>query len=117
MSPLPEQTVGSVFVENHLTVDFGGDLECSLARSFRCDDIGTRRLRRDDQMDTSRTGHLRDARNRALHIGCHCLHQIGRFVDDNDDVGNFARDLDIVFWSRVADAGPRSATAAIAHGI
>jgi hypothetical protein len=30
--------------------------------------------------------------------------QIGRFVDDNDDVGNFARDLDIVFWSRVADA-------------
>jgi hypothetical protein len=40
--------------------------------------------RRDDQMDTSRAGHLRDARNRALHIGCHCLHQIGQFVNDND---------------------------------
>ncbi len=51
-------------------------------------------------MDTSRAGHLRDARNRALHIGCHCLHQIGQFVDDNDDVGNFVRELDIVFWSR-----------------
>ena len=49
-------------------------------------------------------GHLRDARNRALHIGCHCLHQTGQFVDDNDDVGNFVRDLDIVFGSRVADA-------------
>jgi len=58
MSPLPEQTVGSVFAENHLTVDFGGDLECNLARSVRCDDIGTRRLRRDDQMDTSRAGHF-----------------------------------------------------------
>ncbi len=68
-------------------------------------------------MDISRAGHLRDARNRALHIGCHCLHQIGQFVDDNDDVGNFVRELDIVFWSRVADTGTRSATAAIAHGI
>ena len=105
MSPLPEQTVGSVFAENHLTVDFGGDLECNLARSVRCDDIGTRRLRRDDQMDTSRAGHFCVMRrNRALHIGCQCLHQTGQFVDDNDDVGNFARDLDIVFWSRVADA-------------
>jgi hypothetical protein len=55
-------------------------------------------------MDTSRAGQLRDARNRALHIVCHCLHQIGQFVDDNDDVGNFVRDLDIVFGSRVADA-------------
>jgi hypothetical protein len=104
MSPLAEQTVGSVFAENHLTVDFGGDLECNLARSVRCDDIGTRRLRRDDQMDTSRAGHLRDARNRALHIGCQCLYQTGKFVDDNDDVWNFARNLDIVFWSRVAGA-------------
>jgi hypothetical protein len=104
MSPLPEQTVSSVFIENHLAVDLGGDLECNLASSVRRDDIGTGRLRRDDQMDTSRAGHLHDARNRALHIGCHCLHQIGRFVDDNDDVGNFARDLDIVFWSRAADA-------------
>jgi hypothetical protein len=40
----------------------------------------------------------KDARNRALHIGCHCLHQIGQFVDDNDDVGNFVRNLDIAFW-------------------
>jgi hypothetical protein len=55
-------------------------------------------------MDTSRARQLRDARNRALHIVCHCLHQIGQFVDDNDDVGNFVRDLDIVFGSRVADA-------------
>ena len=30
--------------------------------------------------------------------------QIGRFGDDNDDLGNFVRDLDIVFGSRVADA-------------
>jgi hypothetical protein len=100
----PEQTVGSVFAENHLIVDFGDDWECILARSVRCDDIGTRRLRRDDQMDTSRAGHLRDARNRALHIGCHCLHQIGQFVDDNDDVVNFVWDLDIVFCACVADA-------------
>ena len=79
-------------------------MECNLARSVRCHDISTRGSRRDDQMDTSRAGHLRDARNRALHIGCHRLHQTGQFVDDNDDVGNFVRDLDIVFWSRVADA-------------
>ena len=30
--------------------------------------------------------------------------QIDQFVDDNDDVGSFARNLDIVFAAGIADA-------------
>jgi len=58
----------------------------------------------DDQMDTQPRGHLRDERNRAFYIGCHCSAANRPIVMDNDDVGHFVRDLDISLGSRVADA-------------
>src|SRR5437773_12452116 len=63
---LSEQTIRSVLIEDNATVDLRGDLECDSGRNVRLnyagDHIRARRLRCDDDMNTCRTGHLRDAR-------------------------------------------------------
>src|SRR5438552_11794817 len=65
---LPKQTICSVLIEDNATVDLRRDLECDSGRNVRLDyagdDIRTRRLRCDDDMNTRRTCHLRDARDR-----------------------------------------------------
>ena len=96
---LAEQTVGAVFVENHSTVDLRCNLECNPARNVRFDhagnDICSRRLRGYDQMNTRSACHLSYARNRGLDIGWRRLHQIGQFIDNDDDVGNLVRNLQL----------------------
>src|SRR6266566_9107006 len=69
---LPEQTIGSVLVKDDATVDLRGDLECDSGRNVRLyyagDHVRARRLRCDDDMNTCRTGHLRDACDRRLDV-------------------------------------------------
>src|SRR6266436_6786670 len=75
---LPEQTIGSVLIEDDATVDLRGDLECNSGGNVRLDYAGdhvrARRLRCDDDMNTCRTGHLGDARDRRLDVRRRGLH-------------------------------------------
>ncbi len=51
-------------------------------------------LRRHDEMDAGRAGHLRKPLDRALDVLAGDHHEIGHFVDDDDDIGQFVeRDL------------------------
>src|SRR5882724_13168686 len=69
---LPKQTIGSVLIKDNATVDLRRDLECDSGGNVRLDYTGdhirTRRLRCDDDMNTCRTGHLGDARDRRLDV-------------------------------------------------
>ena len=84
------------------------DLERDPARDVRLDhagdDVGSRRLRGDDEVNPGGARHLRDPGDRALHVSRRGLHQIRQFVDNDDDVGHLsgndqfviARDADFV---------------------
>src|SRR6266487_5286789 len=91
--PLPEQTIGSVFIEDYATVDLGGDLERNSTWDIRFDHAGDYirawGLSGDNQMNASRARHLRDARDRRLDVRRRGLHQIRQLIDDNNHVGNF----------------------------
>src|SRR6266478_10122395 len=69
---LAEQTIGSVLIKNDATVNLRGDLECDSAGNVRFDHAGdhvrARRLSSDNQMNSSRACHLRDARDRSLDV-------------------------------------------------
>ncbi len=66
---LPEQTFRTVFIENDATVDFARDLERDAAGNIRFnhtrDNVRTRRLGGNDDVNAGRTRHLRNARDRA----------------------------------------------------
>ena len=76
------------------------DLKGDAARDVRLDDagddVGARRLRGDDEVNAGRARHLRDARDRAFHVGRRGLHQVGQLVDDDDDVGHVFGNDDVV---------------------
>src|SRR6266542_5295984 len=77
---LPEQTIGSVFIEDYATVNLRGNLECDSAGNVRFDHAGDH-VRAggwsgDTQMNSSRARHLRDARDRSLAVCRSGLHQI-----------------------------------------
>ena len=50
------------------------------------DDIGARTLRRDDQMDAGGAAELRDAADRILNVIRRDHHQVGKLVDDDDQL-------------------------------
>jgi len=67
---------------------------------FHCSRLSRKLERRYDQMDAA-TRPICMMRGIALSRSANtCLDQIDQFVDDNYEVGNFARNLDIVFCSR-----------------
>src|SRR5207247_2498887 len=105
---LAKQSIGAVFIENNATVDLARDLKRDPARNVRLDhagdDIGPRRLGGENNVNAGRARHLRDARDRALHVRWRGLHQVGQFVDDYDDVGHLVRNLDFYGGSRVGCA-------------
>src|SRR5438874_8692206 len=90
---LSEQTIRAVLIQDHSTVDFGSDLERDSTRNIRFDYAGNnvraRRLRSDNQMNASCTRHLRDTRDRCLHISRRSLHQISQLINDDYDVWDF----------------------------
>src|SRR5882724_12626839 len=87
---LPKQTIRSVLIEDNATVDLRRDLECDSGRNVRLDYAGdhirARSLRCDDDMNTCRTCHLCDARDRRLDVRRSGLHQISQLVDDDHHV-------------------------------
>src|SRR5438270_7257587 len=97
---LPEQTIGSVLIEDDTTVDLRGDLECdsrgNVRLDYASDDVRARGLRCDDDMNTRRTCHLRDARDRGLDVRRRGLHQISQLVDDDNHVRKFIRNDQLI---------------------
>src|SRR5438105_4913323 len=68
---LPEQTIGSVLIEDDTTVDLRGDLECDSRGNVRLD-------------------YARD------HVRGRGLHQISQLVDDDNHVREFIRNDQLI---------------------
>ena len=90
---LAEQLLRALLAQNRAAVDLARHLEGNAGREVRLDragdDVDRGALRRHDEMDARRARHLREALDRALDVLARDHHQIGHFVDDDDDVGQF----------------------------
>src|SRR5262249_26332356 len=79
-------------VEDGARIDLRRDPERDTRGKVRLDqarnDIDRRPLRRQYQVDPDRARHLRQAGDRFLYIVAIEHHQVRKFVDDDDDVGN-----------------------------
>ena len=97
---LSEQFVGAHRVQNRARIHFGGNLKGDAGGDVRLDDAGddvhARPLRVDDAMDAGRAGHLRDAGDGHFHVGGGHQHEVGEFVNDDDDVAELFGDEDVV---------------------
>ena len=91
MSPLPEQLLGAVAVENGARIDLRRHAERDARREVGLDEAGDdvhrRPLRGEQQVDADGAGHLRQACDGLLDLVARHHHQVGEFVDDDDDVG------------------------------
>ena len=94
-----EQFVRAHGIENGARIHFRGDLEGDTRGNVRFDDAGddvdARTLRRDDAMNAGRARHLRDAGDGHFDIRRRDQHEVGQFVDDDDDVAQLFRDDDV----------------------
>ena len=90
---LAEQLLGALLAENGAAVDLARDLERDAGREIGLDragdDVDRGALRRHDEMDAGGARHLREALDRALDVLAGDHHEVGHFVDDDDDVGQF----------------------------
>ena len=88
---LTQQLFRALFAEDGAAVDLGGDLEGNPGREVGLDGTGDnidgRSLCRHDQVNTGSTGHLGKPLNGSFHILARDQHQVGHFVNDNDDIG------------------------------
>ena len=86
-----QQRLGAVGVENGARIDFGRHAERHAGREVRLDqsgdDVDRRPLRRQHQVNADRARHLRQSRDRLFDVAAVEHHQVGQFVDDDDDVG------------------------------
>ena len=62
-------------------------------------------LGRHDEVQTRRTRLLRQPRHRGFHVLGRCHHEIGKLVDDDDDVGQLARRGFAVLLGRLHSCG------------
>ena len=90
---LAEQLLGALLAEDGAAVDLARHLERDAGREIRLDragdDVDRRALGRHDEVDAGGARHLRQALDRALDVLAGDHHQVGHFVDDDDDVGQF----------------------------
>src|ERR1035437_6959775 len=95
-----EQFVRAHRIENRPGIHAAGDLEGDARRDVRLDDAGDDvhgwPLRGDDAMNARRARHLRDARDGHFHIRRRHEHQVRQFVNDDDDIGKFFGNDDVV---------------------
>src|SRR5438034_9854884 len=95
-----EQFVGAHPVQDRARVHLRRDLKSDARRDVRLDDAGddvhAGPLRGDDAMNAGGAGHLRDSGDGHFHVGGRGKHQVGEFVDDDDDVAELLRDDDVI---------------------
>ena len=86
-----QQRFGSTLVKNHARVHFCGNLESDTCGNIGLDqsgnDIDRGALRGQDQMDAGSPGLLRQPSDQFLDFFADYHHQVGEFVDDDDDEG------------------------------
>ena len=86
-----QQRLGPVGVEDGARIDFGGQSEADAGGDVGLDEAGddvhAGALRGQDEMNADGAGHLREAGDGFFHVGAVEHHQVGEFVDDDDDVG------------------------------
>jgi hypothetical protein len=91
MSPWPSSLLGAHFAEDGAAVDFRGDLKRDTGREVRLDgagdDVDRRTLGGENDVQAGGARHLREALHRAFDVLAGHHHQVGHFVDDDDDVG------------------------------
>ena len=88
-----DKVLGARRVEDDAGVDARRHVERDAVGDVRFDqaghDVGGRTLRGDDQVDARRARELRDAADGELHLLADVHHEVGKLVDDDDDVGQF----------------------------
>ena len=88
----PDQRLGALRVDDRSGINMGGDRKRDAGRDVRLDragdDIYTRPLSRNHEMDSGRARELGKPADGGLHLGGSLDHQVGEFVDDHDDVGH-----------------------------
>ncbi len=103
---LSKQLLGAHFTEDGAAVDFRGDLKRDAGRKVGLDgagdDVDRRPLRGQNHMQAGGARHLRQALHRAFDILAGDHHQVGHFVDDDDDVGQRLEIELLVFIDRLA---------------
>ena len=86
-----QQALGAVGVDDGSRVHLGRQAEAHTRGHVRLDeagdDIDRRPLRGEHKVDADSAGHLRQPRDRLFHVGAVEHHQVGKLVDDDDDVG------------------------------
>ena len=89
MSPLPSSCSApllSRIVRESIFDDTRNEMRAGrLALIKPGDDVDRRPLRRQDQVNADRARHLRQAANRFFHFVAGHHHQVGEFVDHDDD--------------------------------
>ena len=97
---LSEQVFRTHLIENRAAVDFAGYLERDACRNVgfdqACDDIDAGTLCGKDQMDTCRAGFLGETGNQFFDFLACGHHQVGKFVNHDDDERQFFQRFGIV---------------------
>ncbi|OQB99364.1 MAG: hypothetical protein BWX79_03157 [Alphaproteobacteria bacterium ADurb.Bin100] len=92
-----QQRLGTHLVQDGAAVDLAADLEGDARRDVGLDQAGDHvhagPLRGQDQMDAGGTRLLRQACDQFLDLLAHHHHQVGQFVNDDDDVGHAVQRL------------------------
>ena len=97
---LADELLRSLGIEDHAGVELRGDLEGDAAGDVclddDCDHVGAWSLRGDDQVNASGAGFLGDAGDAAFDICGSGLHEVGKLVDENDNVGEAIRNFVVI---------------------
>ena len=86
-----DEVFGAGRVQDDTAVDAASHIERDAVRDVRLDkardDVGGRALRGHDKVDAGRARKLRDAADGEFHFFANVHHEVGKLVDDDDDVG------------------------------
>ena len=109
MSPWPSSALGAHLVEDGARIDLRRNLERDARRDVRLDQAGDhvdrRALGREDQVDARGARLLREPRDQLLDLLADHHHQVGQFVDHDDDQRQLVQRLGRVRRRARTDSG------------